>query len=251
MGFELIAHRGESFDAPENTLAAVNLAWERGAETVEIDVHLSKDNRVVVIHDFSTKRTGAIDKKVKNQTLDELKRLDVGSWKNEKYKNEKIPALIEVLNTIPPAKKLIIEIKSGIKLVPYLKNEIIKTKVDPNQIEIISFDYDTVKLVKGQMHDIKVLYLVDLDYNWISKLLTTSVDKLIRKVKNADLDGLNVWAGEIANEEFIQKVKDEGLLLYVWTVNDPAHAKKLISWGIDGLTTDRAAWMKQQLLLIP
>ena len=85
----IIAHRGESFDAPENTLASINLAWERGAGAVEIDVHLSKDNQIVVIHDSNTKRVGAKNKKVSKQTLSELKKLDIGSWKNVKWKDEK------------------------------------------------------------------------------------------------------------------------------------------------------------------
>ena len=80
----IIAHRGESFDAPENTLAAVNLAWERGADAVEIDVQLSKDNKIVVIHDENTKRTGGRNKLVKNQTLKELKELDVGIYRDKK-----------------------------------------------------------------------------------------------------------------------------------------------------------------------
>jgi glycerophosphoryl diester phosphodiesterase len=65
----IIAHRGESFDAPENTMAAINLAWERGAEAVEIDVHLSKDNEVVVFHDVNTKRVAGVDKKIAAQNL--------------------------------------------------------------------------------------------------------------------------------------------------------------------------------------
>ncbi len=95
----IIAHRGESYDAPENTLASINLAWQRDADAVEIDVRLSKDNKVVVFHDKTTRRLGGRNESVKNQTLEELKELDVGSWKSEKYKNEKIPTLTEVLAT--------------------------------------------------------------------------------------------------------------------------------------------------------
>ena len=67
------------------------------------------------------------------------------------------------------------------------------------------------------------------------------------KTKEARLDGMNVWSGKILTKDFVKKVKDEELLLYVWTVNDPLHAKKLISWGVDGITTDRAEWMKKQI----
>ncbi|MBC8001501.1 MAG: glycerophosphodiester phosphodiesterase, partial [Opitutaceae bacterium] len=61
---EIIAHRGASFDAPENTLAAMNLAWKQKADAVELDIHLTKDGRVIVIHDFDTKRVGAVTNKV-------------------------------------------------------------------------------------------------------------------------------------------------------------------------------------------
>ena len=120
----IIAHRGESFDAPENTLSSVNLAWERDAEAVEVDVRLSKDNHVVVFHDRTTKRIGNRSEKVKNQTLAELRELDVGSWKSEIYVNEKIPTLAEVLQTVPDGKRIIIEIKSSQKTIPYLVEDI-------------------------------------------------------------------------------------------------------------------------------
>ena len=77
---EIIAHRGASYLAPENTMASVMLGWEKGAD-VEVDVHLSKDNRILVIHDSSTKRTGEIDLKVKEAASRELRKLDVGSFK--------------------------------------------------------------------------------------------------------------------------------------------------------------------------
>ena len=244
----IIAHRGESYDAPENTLASINLAWQRGAEAVEIDVHLSKDNNVIVIHDASTKRVSGKSGRIKNLTLDEIKNLDVGSWKNEKYKNEKIPTLEEVLKTIPPNKKLIIEIKSGVKILPFLKIEIKRANLKPNQIEIISFSYAAVKNAKLILPEHKILLLADLDYNSYTQLVSPPVEKLIEKVKKANLDGLNVWAGKILTKEFTRKVKSKGLLLYVWTVNDFEKTKELVSWGIDGITTDRANWMREKLL---
>ena len=109
----IIAHRGESYDAPENTLASINLAWQRNDDAVEVDVHLTKDNRIVVIHDPNTKRITGQNKKIKNSTLTELQTLDFGSWKAEKWKDEKIPTIDEVLQTVPVNKKIIIEIKSG------------------------------------------------------------------------------------------------------------------------------------------
>lgn len=245
----IIAHRGESYDAPENTLVSINLAWERYADAVEIDIHLTKDNRIVVIHDATTKRTGNISKRIKKSTVEELKKLDVGFWKDKKYSNEKIPTLDEVLKTVPHNKKLIIEIKSDIKTLPFLKNILSTSNLKANQIEIISFNYSIVSSAKKMMPQYKVLYLADLDYNWFSKIISPSIKKLIDKAKKANLDGLNVWAGNLLDQQFIQKVKSENLLLYVWTVNNINKAKILVSWGIDGITTDRAQWLKDKLRL--
>ena len=92
-----IAHRGASYLAPENTVAAVNLAWELGADAVEVDVFLAKDNRVMVNHDKDTKRTAAGKKNmvIRNTPSQVLRNLDVGRWKDEKYKGEKMPFLSE------------------------------------------------------------------------------------------------------------------------------------------------------------
>jgi len=101
---EIVAHRGASFDAPENTVAAIKLAWEQKADASEFDVYLSKDGKIVVIHDATTKRTAGDDMKVALTNLDELRKLDVGKWKNAKFAGEKIPTLEEMLATVPSGK---------------------------------------------------------------------------------------------------------------------------------------------------
>jgi glycerophosphoryl diester phosphodiesterase len=170
----IIAHRGESFNAPENTLAAINLAWERGAEAVEIDIQFSKDRELVVIHDTDTKRLAGIDKKVVDQTLEELKKLDVGVWKDIQFKDEKIPTLKEVLDTIKNGKRLIIEMKSGPETISILKPTLQETQLLPEQIEIIGFDLDAVALAKEEFPDNKVLWLLDINDKWYTRLLSQS-----------------------------------------------------------------------------
>ena len=243
----IIAHRGESFDAPENTMTAINLAWERGADAVEIDVQLSKDEEVVVIHDFNTKRLAGVHKKVAEQTLDELKRLDVGSWKSAKWKGEKIPLLKEVLDTVPAEKKLIIEVKSGTDTISVIRREIEKSTLKPEQVELIGFKLETMSLAKKAFPECNVLWLLDLDYYWYTRIFRPSVSKAILKAKENNLDGLNVWAGNMLDESLIEKVHDAGLLLYCWTVDDIEKAKKLIDGKIDAITTNRAQWLKNKL----
>src|SRR3954468_15593010 len=117
----IIAHRGASRDAPENTLAAVRLAWAQHADAVEIDVHLTRDGRLAVIHDPDTQRTTGVPRIVAQSTFAELSELDAGAWKNARFAGEKIPALEDVLAVVPDGKRLFVEIKGGPEVVPELR----------------------------------------------------------------------------------------------------------------------------------
>ena len=90
---EIIGHRGASYLAPENTVASANLAWEKQADAVEVDIYLTQDSKIVVIHDSTTKRTAGQDMEVAKSTARQLRELDVGSFKNVDYAGEKIPLL--------------------------------------------------------------------------------------------------------------------------------------------------------------
>lgn len=243
----IIAHRGESFDAPENTIASINLAWNRGAEAVEIDVQLSLDNEIVVFHDQSTRRLGNKNKLIIKQTLLELKKLDIRSYKGENWAGEKIPTLKEVLQTIPQGKKIVIEIKCNSEILNVLQSDLSSSNLEDDQIEIIGFDFDTIIAAKQMMPQYKVLLLSDLDYHWYGKLFSPSIETLIERCKKNNLDGLDLWAGKKLNKHAVKKIKSSGLLLYVWTVNDISQAAELIEWRVDGITTDRAQWMRKEL----
>src|SRR6476646_10554366 len=98
---EVIAHRGESADAPENTMAAFRLAWERKVRAIELDVHLTGDGKLIVVHDADTKRVAGTKRIIKESTLDDLRSLDAGRWKGARWAGEKMPTLDEALATIP------------------------------------------------------------------------------------------------------------------------------------------------------
>lgn len=235
---EIIAHRGASFDAPENTLASVNLAWERNADAVEVDVYLSKDNKIMVIHDNDTKRTAGEKLIVKESLASDLRKLDVGSYKSPDYKGEKIPFLSEVIETVPGGKKLFVEIKCGTEILPFLKEVFIRSgKIE--QLVVISFDFDVVAGSKEVMPEVPA-YL--LHYNLLGNYSTKWIDK----ANQANLDGLNFRYKGIS-EEFIKNVHDAGMKIYTWTVDDPEEAAVLIRSGIDGITTNRPAWMKKKI----
>jgi len=243
----IIAHRGESHDAPENTISAINLAWERNVKSVEIDIRLTKDHEIVVFHDENTKRISGVRKIVSNSSLEELKHLDAGSNKDIKWKNEFIPTLHEVINTIPAGRKLIIEIKGNEKILYKLKNELYLSKLKNSQIEIISFNEYILEKARNIMPDYKMLWLLDLDYYWPWWICRINKQKIIEKVKKMKFDGIDAWAGRVLTKEFIDVFKSENLLVYTWTVNDPEKAQLLIESGVDGVTTDRASWLTEQL----
>ncbi|MHC4205315.1 MAG: glycerophosphodiester phosphodiesterase family protein, partial [Planctomycetota bacterium] len=117
---EIIAHRGASHIAPENTMASVMLGWEKDAD-VEVDVYLTKDKKIVAIHDDTTERTAGIELNVAETNSEELLKLDVGSFKSEEYAGEQIPFLADIVETIPRGRKLYVEVKCGQEILPHLK----------------------------------------------------------------------------------------------------------------------------------
>jgi glycerophosphoryl diester phosphodiesterase len=243
----IIAHRGESFLAPENTISSINLAWKNGADAVEIDVRLTKDKHIVVIHDTNTWRVANKFKRIRNSNLKDLKCIDVGKLKNSKYEGERIPNLHEVLSIIPKGKKILIEIKSDSKIIPFLKKEINDSTLLTDQIEIISFELKTLIEVKKQLPQYSVLWVCELDYSLIRKIFRPSINKIISKAIKYNIHGLDLWAGAMLDANAIRKIKLVNLKLYVWTVNNLDQAKVLFKLGVDGVTTDRAGWIKNQL----
>ena len=165
---EIIAHRGASHDAPENTLAAVNLAWQQNADAVEIDVHLSRDGQLVVIHDENTRKTAGWNKNVSEQTLPELRRLDVGRWKGRQWAGAKIPVLAEVLGALPAGKRLFIEVKSGDAFIPAFADEFARSRAKPEQIVLIGFSLPTMALAKRAFPKSEVCWVAEFKRTWLA-----------------------------------------------------------------------------------
>jgi len=242
-----IAHRGESFDAPENTLAAINLAWERDADAVEIDVQMSKDNEIVVIHDQNTYRFSGIFENVKDQMLEELRHIDVGSYKGSKWKNEKIPTLDDVLKSVPDEKNIFIEIKCGSEIIPVLKQTLHQSALYSHQVKLIGFSDITMTALKKELPHYEVFLIFDVKYNRQSQSFTPSTKEMIAKAQEADADGIDVFACDAVDKKLVDQVKNNDLKIYLWTVNDPNDARKFIEAGVDGITSDRPFWLKKQL----
>jgi glycerophosphoryl diester phosphodiesterase len=86
-----------------------------------------------------------------------------------------------------------------------------------------------------------------LDYFWINRWYPYSPKRIARNIKKYGLDGVNIWAGKIVTKEFIRRIKHEDLSVYLWVVNDPIKAKQFIDYGVDGISTDRAEWMRKEI----
>jgi len=242
----IIAHRGASHDAPENTLAAVRLAWEQDADGVEVDIQLSRDGHIVVFHDEDTRRFDVKDRKVKDLTLDELRRLDVGSHKGEKWQGERIPLLNDVLSHIPPGKILLIEIKCGPEIIPALQRDISNCSLAAEQVLFIGFHRETMRAVKSHLPAYRALRLYEF-YRDPIKGWCPKAEAMIAEVREDGLNGLDVSHGPAIDWQFVGKVNEAGLPLYVWTVNDRQEANTLQNLGVAGITTDRPLWLRQGL----
>lgn len=232
-----IAHRGASYLAPENTVASAKLAWELDADAVEVDVHLSKDNRVMVIHDKDTKKTcnGKKNLDIKKTPSLVLRDLDAGIWKSDEFKGEKIPFIEEIIETVPAGKTLVIEIKCGPEVLPALQLAIEKSG-KAEQIVFIAFDFETIAETQQTFPENKTYWLS----SW------KPGDKKLDEVVKAGLTGINIRHAAI-DESLMAAAKQRNLEVLTWTVDDPEEAQRLTNIGVTGITTNRPKWLKEEM----
>lgn len=246
---ELVAHRGASYDAPENTLPAFELAWTQGADSIEGDFFLTADGKIICTHDKTTERVtnGEDNRKISDCTFDELRKLDVGAWKGEAFKDVRMPSLKEVLATIPDGKKLLIEIKCGPEIVPALMADV--GEWDAAQLRIISFNADVIAACRKALPEIKAYWLTGYDEKPEgSGQWRPTVDSVMERLRVTGASGLDSHAHDIIDEKLVKKLRALDLEFHVWTVDDPAVAARFIGLGVDSITTNRPQWLRQQLI---
>jgi len=232
----IIAHRGASYLAPENTLASAKLAWELNADGVEVDIYLSNDNKIMVIHDSHTRRVSDQDYKIRETRAKILRTVDVGSYKDIKYKGEKIPFLKEEMKLIPPGKELVIEIKCKSEIIPYLKKVLKKYEKD-KKYQFICFDLQTILDTKKAFPDHACYWLCNN---------TESLMKNINIIAESNLEGVSL-KHTIIDEGVMKLAQSFNLEVWTWTVNDVKEAKRLVNLGVKGITTDRPGWLRENL----
>ena len=238
----IVAHRGASRDAPENTVASVALGWAQQADAVEVDVHLTRDGEVVVIHDPTLLRTAGRDARVDALTLAEIRQLDAGVWKGAEWRGERVPTLAEVLATVPEGRRIFIELKAAAELVPALQRAIMAAPVVPAQVVLISFEADILSEAKRALAECDALFLADAPEG-----VPERRSGLVQFCRTRGFNGLGVSAEWPVDARLMDGLRAENLQLNVWTVNDSQRAAELAAAGVTSITTDRPGWLRAQL----
>ena len=240
---EIVAHRGASFDAPENTLAAFKLAWEQGSDGVEGDFYLTRDNQIVCIHDRGTSRTTGVSKTVEGSTLAELRELEYGSWKDRKWEGEKIPTFQEVFRSVPEGGLFVIELKSKVKIVPFLASQLKSLDAGKIRLLIISFDPATVAACHQQIPDVRAHWLTNFSKPRNAQHFQPSAADIARIVKESGAAGVGMKGNrDVIDEQFIKELNDKGCKeFHVWTIDKPEDAAYFKKLGAYGITTNKPA----------
>jgi glycerophosphoryl diester phosphodiesterase len=248
---EIIAHRGASHDAPENTLPAMRLAWEQGADAIELDLWLSADGKLIVFHDKETKRfepKDAPSRMITALTLAEAQQLDVGTWKGPAFAGTRIPELEAILATVTAGRRVVLELKDGPRIVPEFARVLATAGLPAERLRVISFQADTLHASKRALPQVEHYFLHG--YAQDKKTGTwPTLAAVIGQAKAAGADGLNLNHEWPVSRDFAAAVAAAGLKLLVWTVNDPAIARRWIEAGATAVTTDRPGWLRAQLAL--
>ena len=245
----IVAHRGASADAPENTIASFRLGFERGADAVEGDFQLTADGHIVAMHDRTLSRTTGDPRATGTVTLADLESLGAGNWgpwEGSVHVGEKIPTLPEVLEMIPEDRGLLIEIKDSDRIVPILVRDLERSEIRRDRVTVISFDRDVVAALKRSAPGWKTLWLTSFSKN--TGTWGPTVEQVIEVARAIDADGVGVMAApDVVDREFVDRVKSAGLEIHVWTVNEAELARDMKAIGVDSITTDRPSLIRKAI----
>ncbi len=224
----VIAHRGASGTAPENTLAAFRRAVEQGAGFIETDLHLSRDGKIVTIHDDTLERTTNGRGEVKAHTLEELRALDAGAWFAPEFAGERIPTLDELLALAARADlSLYLEIKGGSAYgIERALGGALRGRPEAMRVVVLSFEPHVLELV----HQLDRLLMTGLLFD----------DNAADVVERATRVGARQLAprGDRVSRDLVERAHIAGLQVVTWTINKPEQMRALAAAGVDGIMSD-------------
>jgi glycerophosphoryl diester phosphodiesterase len=233
----VIAHRGASADAPENTIAAFELALEQGADGIELDVHLSADAHPVVIHDFTLERTTDGAGPVSGYRVRELKRLDAGGWLDRRFGGQRVQTLQEVLERFRDRARFWVELRGGSALYPGIEERVVSLLEIYDVVDravVQTFDLEAIARIRATSREVRVGALV----------AQPPLDRALLQRGAADA----ICPGaHLITEALVAEIRGAGCACYVWTVNEPAQMDRLVEWGVNGIITDRPGVLRARL----
>ena len=234
----VIAHRGANKYAPQNTLAAFKKAYELGCDGFETDVHITKDGKVVICHNYTIDETSTGKGKVADMTLDELKGYDFGSYYSKKFEGTKIPTLDEFLSFVETTdiSVLNIEIKSPKEAETAIVKETIKAVKGHNLFDrLLISSFDPKLLIEAKMIDSKCK--TGFLYSPKSPTLLQMAWRQLRFTKSIGCDAVHPHH-VFVNKKFVEDAHNMGIKVNPWTVDGVFTIDRLLKIGCDGIITD-------------
>ena len=237
---KIYAHRGASFDYPENTLLAFEQAVQQGADGIELDIHFTKDKKLVVCHDEQIRRTSNGEGLIESFTYEELLSFDFGAWKDARFAGQKIPLLEQVLPIVK---------QSGMDLNIEVKND---------ETHYVGIEKAVVDMVNSFGLNERVIYssfdhttLVNLK-NYDSRVTTGALYSrtpayAFDYMKQLEINAIHPSSKCVFTQDMCSKALASGWLVNVWTVDDPTLAAKLADAGVSALITNRPAFIRESL----
>jgi glycerophosphoryl diester phosphodiesterase len=223
----VIAHRGASGHAPENTMAAFLRALALGAPAIELDVHQTLDHELVVAHDDDLKRCGRDKRRIKNVHWEDVSGLDVGSWFDRAFAGERLPRLEDVFDILPKSVELHVEIKRGSAVYPGIEERVVDLIHKRGALArtlVSSFEHSALYSVRSLDEKVRLGYLMGL----------TTLQIALREMKDIDAESLNLSVRQ-TTARVVKAAHDRDRKVLVYTVNTPVERDRLLKLGVDGI----------------
>jgi glycerophosphoryl diester phosphodiesterase len=242
-----ISHRGESLDAPENTLAAFQLAVDRKTAGFECDIYLTADSEIVCIHDATTTRTTGTNLTVAASTLAQLRALDAGAWKGAQFAGERIPTLAEALALARDGFEIYVEVKCGPEIVPRLAEVLAaEPKATPGRVLFLSFTASVIAALKQQLPAYRSYWLTNTKLNGDGSVTPTAA-AAVAAAQACGASGIDAQASAALSPAYVNEVQAAGLSFHIWTVNVASQAVAYAAMGVETISSDCAAALAAHL----
>lgn len=228
---QFLSHRGESDDAPENTVAAFHLAMERDSDGIELDIRLTADRQVACLHNEPLEAVAGVPLAIADSTLAELRR----HWP--------VPTLAEALAELRPGKIMQIELKSSPELIPHLKTVLDAWPGDRRQLMLSAFDPENIAGAAHAFPDLPRIWLADLE-QWFGRFPEAAA--IAEQVKRIGGTGISFLATEAATAGFVRQLHEADLRVVCWGVNSDELGLGMAAIGVDAMTSNHAVALRRK-----